>query len=1281
MLERRVRRTAAFVSGTHCKSFQSLLVLWLALSCSTETKLRASSDPSYGHIPLTFIANRGQTHHSVRFTAKGPGLTAYFTPGEVVVDLRGSTVRMRYVGANLSPAVDGLEIQEGRANFLIGNDPAEWRINVPLYGGVAYKSLYPGVDMIYSSHKRLLKSEFVVAPDADPSEIQIEYTGVESLRVDHDGSLVFKTEAGELREEAPEIYQESLTGRDVVKGAFRVSGNIVSFFVENYDRSRPLRIDPVLSYSTYLGGSGTERAHAIALDPTGAAYVTGYTDSANFPTTAGALRTTFAGSVDAFVTKLNAAGNAIVYSTYLGGNGDDRGHSIIVNTGGNAFITGYTSSSDFPVAGPVQSSNGGGRDVFISKLNTAGTGLTYSTYLGGLANDQGNGIAIDSTGSAYITGSTSSANFPVVGPFQLGLAGGQDGFVTKLNTAGSGIAYSTYLGGTFDDRGSSIAVDSSGAAYIAGNTLSTNFPVLSALQGTKAGAQDAFVTKLNSTGVSLAYSTYLGGAGTENVEVGRSIVVSSSNNAYVTGSTSSVNFPVFLPLQPASSGGGNDAFVVKLTTAGTAFSYSTYLGGASMDLGASIAVDSAGSAYIAGYTASPDFPTVSAGQGSNGGNYDAFVTKLNAAGSALAESGFLGGSAADSGYGIAIDASGNAFLTGQTSSSDFPLLGPIQTTNGSTLAAFVARFTFGAALPPSAVSVTPSSGTGSSQVFELVYTDPRGYTNISWVEMNWNTTQATANACYLRYDLVNNVIQLATDAGSAWVGSATPGIAGVLENNQCSLNSSASSVSGSGNNLVINLSLTFKPAFAGDKTIYMEVQNITAQLTPWQSKGSWTIPSPAPANVSVSPASGTGTAQTFSFIYSDSQGFADIAYVDMLFQAQLVGQNACFVQYVRASNLIWLISDAGSSYIGPVTLGTAGTVTNSQCTVNAGTSTVSASGNNLTVNLAITFKPAFPGAKNVYMGAVGNSGVFSGWQPKGVWTIPGAPPTNVSVTPSSGSGTTQSFSFLFSDPIGFADIHHVDIIFNSQLVGQNGCFIEYSRASNVLYMVADSGSGFVGSATLGTVGTLTNSQCTVNTGTSTAQGTGNNLTVTLAITFKPAFFGTKNAYMSVANNSGVFVGWDARGTWTAPQDQLPTTVSVTPSSGSGAAQAFTAIYSDVYGYTDIRYVNLLFNSALVAANGCWVQYSRVSNLFLLLNDSGVGFAGSAAPGTAGTLTNTQCIVNTGTSSVSGTGTNLTITVAITFKPAFAGAKTSYLSVVNMPNAFSGWDARGTWTVP
>ena len=1131
MLERSGCLLAPLQSGRHRAGFQSRLVLTLVLGGSTGSLLLGSSDSKYGQIPLTFVANRGQVHHSVRFTAASAGFTAYFMPGEVVVDVRSTVVRMRYLAANVSPDVAGLDIQEGKANYLIGNDPGKWQTNVPVFGSIVYKQLYPGIDMLYSAHARELKSTFTVAPGADPSHIQIEYTGVENLRVDETGALIFTTPDGELREAAPEIYQETGGRRDIVTGAFQITGKVVSFRVGDYDRNRELKIDPVLSYSTYLGGSGTNKGTAIAVDASGSAYVTGYTDSTNFPVTGGVVEATSGGSVDVFVTKLNAAGSAIVYSTYLGGSGDDRGFSIAVDGAGNAYVTGWTGSTNFPVAGAVQAtSGGGGRDAFVAKLNPTGTGLVYSTYLGGSGSDSGNGIAIDASGT-YVTGSTTSNNFPVVNAFQSLLAGGQDGFVTKLNSTGSVISYSTYLGGSLDDRGSSIAVDSSGAVYIAGNTNSTNFPIINAVQSTNGGAPDAFVTKLNSIGNAVLYSTYLGGAGAENVELGGSIAVDASNNAYVIGTTSSTNFPTFQPLQSALNG-SNDVFVVKLSAAGSAFVYSTYLGGSSIDYGESIAVDSSGHAYIAGYTASSDFPTLNADQPALGGGYDAFVAKLNTSGNALMESDFLGGSGSDAGYGLALDSSGAAYLTGQTSSTNFPLKTPVQNTLGTnTQSAFAAKFTFGSNGTLAPVSVSPAAGSGSSQVFTIVYSDPAGYTDINWTNLLIQTQVNGQSACWVQYTPANNVIYLVADSGSGYT-YATLGAAGTLSNSQCTINTATSSASGSGTNLTINVSLTFKPVFAGAKNIYMGLYNNALATSGWQTKGAWTVAgSLPPTNVSVSPASGSGTTQMFSFVYSDPSGYADINWVNMLFQTQINGQNACWVQYTLASNTIDLVSDSGGS-ASYATLGTLGTLSNSQCTLDTGASSVSVSGNNLTITIALTFKAAFAGAKNIYMGVFNKAIVTSGWQAKGAWTVTGIlPPANVSVTPNSGMGTTQAFNFTYTDPSGFADINWVNMLFQSQLTGQSACWVQYTVANNVLYLVNDAGTSYT-SAVLGTPGTLSNSQCSVDTGASSMSSSGNNLTVSPVVTFKSAFTGTKNIYMSVFNNSTVSSGWQIEGTWT-----------------------------------------------------------------------------------------------------------------------------------------------------
>ena len=1278
----------ALSGNRHARKIQSIPTLILALG-SLAGLLPASPKPDYGRVPLTFIANAGQTHPSVRFLAKGPGMTAYFTPEEIAIDLHSSVVRMRYPGANTTPAIEGLDPQEGRANYFIGADPAKWKTDVPLYGRAVYRELYPGIDMVYSAAERWLKSEFVVAAGADPSRIRIAYEGALAIRVDRKGRLILTTAEGELREEAPEIYQE-LGGRRIpVSGTFRAAANVVSFEVGQYDRARELRIDPVLSYSTYLGGNGTDRGAAIAVDPAGAVYVTGYTDSTDFPV-AGAIQGGSNGGVEVFVTKLNAAGNGIVYSTYLGGSGDDRGYSIALDLYANAYVTGWTGSGNFPLASPAQSKLNGSRNAFVAKLNSTGSALVYSTYLGGSGSDSGNGIALDGSNAAYVTGSTTSADFPLVGPFQATPGGATDAFVTKLSASGSTIVYSTYLGGSGDERGSSIAVDSSGEAFITGNTSSTNFPLASQypnpspLQAANGGGTDAFVTKLSATGNSLAYSTYLGGSGVENTELGRSIAVDSSGNAYVTGTTSSTNFPVFQPLQATRTGSQN-VFVAKLNAAGSAFVYSTYLGGSSIDYGESIAVDSGGLAYLAGYTSSSDFPILNGDQPVNGGGYDAFVAKLNAAGSAIMESDYLGGSGNDAAYGIAVDSNGAAYLTGQTLSYNFPLKTPVQSSLGSTLAAFVAKFTFGSNTPPAAVSAGPS-GSGASQVFTLVYSDSRGVSDVSWLEAEWNASQSNAGACYLHYIPASNAIQLANDAGTGWIGPVTVGSAGTLQNSQCVLDAGSSSFSVSGTTLTLNAALTFLPAFAGAKNIYMQEQSASVGLTPWQARGTWTVATAPPSNISVTPASGSGLNQTFSFVYSDPYGAPDISWVQMHFQTQLVANGACYLQYTRATNTIILVNDAGTGSVGSAALGSSGTLSNSQCTLNAAASSASTAGNNLTVNVALSFTAAFVGTKNISMGAINNSNAFSGWQQMGTWTVPpggSLPPANVSVTPASGSGSNQTFSYVYTDPYGAADISFVQMHFQTQLVANAACYLQYTRATNTVVLINDAGTGSVGSLTLGSSGTLSNSQCTLTAAGSSASASGNNLTVNLALVFKPAFAGTKNISMGVSNNSSVFSGWQQMGSWTVTTaDNLPpSSASVTPASGAAQSQTFSFVYSDPYGYADINWVQMDFQTQLVANGACYLQYTRTTNTIQLINDAGSGDVGSGGTmGSTGTLSNSQCTLNLASSSASVAGNNLTVNLALSFASSFIGSKNIYMEAVNNGNVVSGWQQMGTFTV-
>ncbi|HEV8132423.1 MAG TPA: SBBP repeat-containing protein [Acidobacteriota bacterium] len=540
--------------------------------------------------------------------------------------------------------------------------------------------------------------------------------------MDPQGDLLLHTAAGVIRQQKPVLYQEIDGVRKEISGGYLRKGkHQVSFQIAVFDANRPLVIDPVLFYSTYLGGGGDEQGNGIAVDTAGNAYVTGFTNSTNFPTTVGAFQTTLGSFEDAFVTKLNPTGSGLIYSTYLGGSDGDEGFAIAVDTAGNAYVTGTTLSTNFPVTlGAVQPTFGGGTfDAFVTKLNATGSGLVYSTYLGGSNGDHGRGIAVDTTGNAYVTGFTFSGNFPItLGAFQTTQGGSYDAFVTKLNPAGSGLVYSTFLGGSGGDQGLGIAVDTVGNAYVTGATFSANFPITpGAVQPTLSGHTDAFVTKLNPIGSTpLVYSTYLGGS---SFDEGNGIAGDTAGNAYVTGSTASSNFPTTPGTFQTTLGSFEDAFVTKLDPIGSGLVYSTYLGGNGNDQGNRIVVDTAGNAYVTGATDSTNFPTTSGAFQTTFGGGDAFVTRVNPLGTGLDYSTYLGGSDIDFGFGIALDAlpNPNVYVTGITRSTDFlTTSGAFQTTFGGGIDAFVTKLNPTASAligPPATLRLSPIVATNT----------------------------------------------------------------------------------------------------------------------------------------------------------------------------------------------------------------------------------------------------------------------------------------------------------------------------------------------------------------------------------------------------------------------------------------------------------------------------------------------------------------------------------------------------------------------------------------
>jgi hypothetical protein len=682
---------------------------------------------SYGKLPLRFEPNYGQTAEPVQFLARGSGYTLFLTNQEAVLSLAArqpepaarpgtskagaqsaaalspsrTVLRMKLVDARPDVSAEGADELPGKSNYFIGSDRANWHTNVRNYSKVRYHHVYPGVDLVYYGNQGRLEYDFVVAPGGDPRQIALSFKGAKRLRIDPaTGDLLLKAACGDLRFHKPVVYQPA-SGSPIdqnlpadektpVHASFRTAGHgRVTFEIAVYDHTKPLVIDPILSYSTYLGGSSNDQGLGIAVDSSGNAYVTGYTLSADFPTQYPYQPSNHGGQYDVFVTKLNATGSALVYSTYLGGSDVDYGYGIAVDSSGNAYVTGYTFSIDLPTQNPLQPSNHGNGDAFVTKLNAAGSALVYSTYLGGSGQDYGRAIAVDASGNAYVTGSTGSTDLPTQNPLQPSNQGTGDAFVTELNAAGSAFVYSTYLGGSGQDYGSGIAVDSSSNVYVTGYTSSADFPTQNPLQPSNQGNSDAFVTELSAAGSALVYSTYLGGSGTD---YGSAIAVDSLGNAYVTGYASSIDFPTQNPVQ-ASNHGAPDAFVAELNATGSALVYSTYLGGSSPDQGRAIAVDSLGNAYVTGYTNSTDFPTRNPVQASNHGAPDAFVTELNATGSALVYSTYLGGNNYDGGYGIAVDSLGNAYVTGQVYSTDFPTQKPLQPSNHGSYDAFVAKIT------------------------------------------------------------------------------------------------------------------------------------------------------------------------------------------------------------------------------------------------------------------------------------------------------------------------------------------------------------------------------------------------------------------------------------------------------------------------------------------------------------------------------------------------------------------------------------------------------------
>jgi len=727
-----------------------------------------------GNVPLYFEANHGQMDIPARFFARGMRSELLVSPDTAELRLFGQAsshvLQMRFVSADPNARVSGINELPGKINYLIGKDPSRWETSIPTFARVGVAGVYPGIDLAYYGNQSRLEYDLNVAPQADLRSIAIRFSGADKLSVSASGDLVLDLGGAEIRQPKPLIYQ-IVEGRHVkVSGGYKLlDDHTVAFSVGDYDHSLPLVIDPILSYSTYFGGNGTDEAWTVAMDTNGFVYIAGQTTSTQFSpgkpfSTPGAFQISYKGGSstgDGFIAKFDFSGTNLIYLTYLGGSGDDLVSSIAVDHSGNAYVTGWTISSDFPVTTNAlyshisgeSSSAGYFADAFVSELNPGGSNLLFSTYLGGSALDAANSIALDSSNNIYVIGETYSTNFPTttnayqkhsgVSNWVYQVYYNANAFVTEIGAGGTNLLYSSYFGGNNLDYGEAISIDNSNNIYITGFTASTNFPVSHAIMqtiGTNVyngtllnGATnqvlgfgfDAFVAKFTPGFNSLIYSTYLGGV---NNDMAYDVAPDAAGDAYVTGWTVSTNFPITVTNLPADQNGLTNilvygvvitnAFVSQVTWNGAnaAIGSSVAFGGTnafSIDIANGLALDPSGNVYVTGSTTSTNFPAVNTFgylAATNAGQSDAFIIVFNSNLSGVIYSATLGGAANDSANAIAVDPEGNAYITGQTYSTAFPTNDARQVTLNGTANAFLTKIISNVNPPPVSISVQNDQG-------------------------------------------------------------------------------------------------------------------------------------------------------------------------------------------------------------------------------------------------------------------------------------------------------------------------------------------------------------------------------------------------------------------------------------------------------------------------------------------------------------------------------------------------------------------------------------------
>ncbi len=1143
--------------GIYTLIFSSALILQAATG--------ESSLPTPGRF-VSFEPAGSSSPAFAQYLAHRPGFDLFL--GQSGVEMRsasGAPVRMRFVGGSSRARPSGIDRQVGVTNYLLGSRSA-WRLNVPNFSRIRYSAIYPGIDLEFYGAGDTLEYDWIIQPGADLSKVRMSIEGAVSVETEFSGDLLLRTGNGILRQSKPRIYQESTRGRVAVNGRFAVEGSLVRFVVDKYDATQPLVIDPAVVYSTNFGGNTQDILRGIGTDGSGNIYVAGLTTSTSFSYPSANPP----GGGDVFVTKLSPDGQTRLYTTYLGGTGAEDAGGLAVDSAGNAYVAGSTASTDFAAVGAAI---GSPNDAFVVKLSPTGS-ILYGKRIGGAGGaSAANAVAINGSGNAYITGTTSSSAFSLVSPRQ-GAYGGStsDAFVTKLSTDGASILFSTYLGGSGADVGTSIAVDTAGNAIVGGRSNSTDFLASGGDPLAAPFTARGFVTKYASDGSSIAYSNFTG-------EQVFAVGVDSSGSAYATGTTyATASFNTHLLNLVQAQASGAFGFLTKFSAGAVTYSNLLAPGGP----GSALAIDSNSNVYISGNAVGPleRFPLVSAVESSPlKDSYAAFVMKLPADASTLTFSSlFSGATGSQNTNGTNLNSiavhptSGRVFVAGSTIVADLPVADALQPTNPASVAsgalAFIDTATCAISATGPAAYIPSSGGTVNVQVTAASNCSWNAPAGNSWIH---RTSPSSG--------IGNSVVSYSVDANGQSLkrsGTVAPGgqIFGISQlGSSCTYRTYPervlmSALGGSGEFLLdTQPGCTWSFASAsgwpvGSPNQGTGPQKITYTADPLPASTSrgdvfligtdgnipffefnTSVPTGAVPH-SVNPVSGSGSSQQFSFKFYDANGSADFGVLNMLVNGALDGRQGCYLAYVASQNVLYLVNDAGDNLLAGQVVSSAGTTSNSQCTVSwsggpnsSPSSTVYISGKLLTLNLTFSFPSGFAGNKVVYQAARTAASVTSGWQAMGTFVIPGEPSTGTitvnNAQPARGiltAGEPQTIAFNFTDTAGVGNFGVINMLVNSALDGRQGCYLAYVRSQNILYLVDDTGFNLLPANSLGAIGSTANSQCMVTWNTAAVTANGNNLTITLTFLFSQAFGGNKIVFAAARDQNDLNnTGWHSLG--------------------------------------------------------------------------------------------------------------------------------------------------------